>query len=67
MVVQMDFRGTAEEWQDYCRKITKLWRWAPTLRSIYLQRNEFEFEIEDEKLPGKVMGIGETQPTEYTK
>ena len=27
----------------------------PAFRSIYLQRLDFEFEFEDEKLPGKVV------------
>ena len=54
IVAQIDFRGSAEEWQDYCRKIVQLWRTG--LRSIYLQRLEFEFEVEDEKLPGQVIG-----------
>jgi hypothetical protein len=49
----MDFRGTAEEWQNYCRKLVKFRRGA--LRSIYLQRNEFEFEVHDVKLPGWII------------
>ena len=53
LIVSMDFRGTAEEWQDYCRKVVKLRRGQ--LRSIYLQRNEFEFEVHDVKLPGWIV------------
>jgi hypothetical protein len=53
IVVNMDYTGTADEWEDYCRKIVKL-RAAggKMVRSIYLQRNVFEFEVHDEKLPG---------------
>ncbi|KAF8855470.1 hypothetical protein BDZ45DRAFT_676230 [Acephala macrosclerotiorum] len=53
LIVSMDFRGTAEEWQDYCRKLVKFRRGE--LRSIYLQRNEFEFEVHDVKLPGWII------------
>ncbi len=53
LVVSMDFRGTAEEWQDYCRKLVKLVKGQ--LRTIYLQRNEFEFEVCDAKLPGWII------------
>ena len=53
LIVSMDFRGTAEEWQDYCRKLVKFRRGQ--LRSIYLQRNEFEFEVHDVKLPGWII------------
>jgi hypothetical protein len=49
----MDFRGTAEEWQNYCRKLVTFRKGA--LRSIYLQRNEFEFEVHDVKLPGWII------------
>jgi hypothetical protein len=54
----MDYRGTAEEWQDYCRKIVKIR--GRKLRSIYLQRNEFEFEVHDKMLPGWLI-----RPEEY--
>jgi hypothetical protein len=53
MVAQLDFRGSVKEWQDYCRKIVRLRGGA--LRSIYLQRLEFEFEVEDERSLGKVV------------
>ena len=54
IVVHMDFRGTAEEWQSYCRKLLQL---RTGFRSVYLQRLEYEFEVSDEKLPGKVVGL----------
>lgn len=58
IVVAMDYRGDAEEWQDYCRKIVKLRALAArNVRSIVLQKNDFEFEVNDEKLPGKLVGV----------
>lgn len=44
MVAQLDYKGTPEQWQDYCRRIVQLW--GPDLGSIYLQRLELEFEVE---------------------
>jgi hypothetical protein len=56
----MDFRGNAKEWQDYCRRLVKLQCFrGRNLRSVFLQRNLFEFEIEDVKVPGMVVGIDE--------
>lgn len=49
----MKWSGSAEEWQAYCRKIYKLWM-PGGLRSIYLQKLDWEFEVEDEMVEGKV-------------
>ncbi|KAJ6529254.1 hypothetical protein B0H19DRAFT_1274298 [Mycena capillaripes] len=43
LVAQVVWTGTREEWQEYCRKIVKLW--GPMLRTIVLQRVEWEFEV----------------------
>jgi len=61
IVVNMDFRGSAKEWQDYyCQRLVR----SPNLRgrnlrSVFLQRNLYEFEIPDVKAPGVVVGIDE--------
>ncbi|PLB35403.1 uncharacterized protein BDW47DRAFT_133496 [Aspergillus candidus] len=47
--VKLDFRGTRDEWEDYCREIVSI---RPQIRSIYLQRLEFEFERPDPSLLG---------------
>jgi hypothetical protein len=71
IVVHMDFRGKAEEWQNYCRKLLRL---RDGFRSVYLQRLEYEFEVMDAKLPGIVVGLendrqgggsGEAAPPDY--
>lgn len=60
IVVNMDYRGSAKEWQDYCRRLVKLPDLKRrNLRSVFLQRNLFEFEIEDVTVPGVVVGIDE--------
>lgn len=60
IVVQMDFRGSAKEWQEYCRRLVALPRFRfRNLRSVFLQRNLFEFEVSDLKVPGVVVGTQE--------
>ncbi|PMD52755.1 uncharacterized protein K444DRAFT_619463 [Hyaloscypha bicolor E] len=60
MVVNMDFRGSAKEWQDYCQRLVRLPNLrGRNLRSVFLQRNLYEFEISDVKFPGVVVGIDE--------
>ncbi|KAJ7121679.1 hypothetical protein C8R44DRAFT_877061 [Mycena epipterygia] len=56
LVAQVVWNGSAEDWQEYCRKIVKLW--GPQLRTIVLQRVEWEFEVAEEGRPGRVVGNG---------
>ncbi|KAJ6451928.1 hypothetical protein C8R45DRAFT_1124309 [Mycena sanguinolenta] len=46
LVAQIIWNGSAEEWEEYCRKIAKLW--GQQLRTIVLQRVEWEFEVTEE-------------------
>jgi hypothetical protein len=55
IVAQVDFRGSAEEWQQYCRRIVQIWGLGKPLRSIYLQRVDMEFEVADERVPGRLV------------
>ncbi|KAJ7811585.1 hypothetical protein B0H13DRAFT_1926612 [Mycena leptocephala] len=59
LVAQVVWNGS-EEWQEYCRKIVKLRGpiWAPHLRTIVLQRVEWEFEVEEQGRQGRVVGNG---------
>jgi hypothetical protein len=60
IVVNMDLRGSAKEWQDYCQRLIRLPNLrGRNLRSVFLQRNLYEFEIPDVKAPGVVVGIDE--------
>lgn len=60
IVVNTDFRGSAKEWQDYCQRLVRLPNLrGRNLRSVFLQRNLYEFEIPDVKAPGVVVGIDE--------
>lgn len=45
MVAQVDFRGSPEMWQEFCKKVTALYGVNPPLTSIYLQKLEYEFEF----------------------
>ncbi|KAF7349898.1 Pc21g10480 protein [Mycena venus] len=55
LVAQVVWNGSGEEWQEYCRKIVQLW--GPDLRTIVLQRVEWEFEVVVEGRQGLVIGI----------
>lgn len=62
----MDFVGSGEEWQAYCRKLV----WIPGFKgtsvgSVYLQRNVYEFEVRDTKTPGAVTGLGTEELPSY--
>jgi hypothetical protein len=60
IVVNMDFRGSVKEWQDYCQRLVRLPNLrGRNLRSVLLQRKLYEFEISDVKAPGVVVGIDE--------
>ncbi|KAJ7817814.1 hypothetical protein B0H14DRAFT_2841474 [Mycena olivaceomarginata] len=54
LVAQVVWNGSAEEWQEYCRKIVKLW--GPQLRTVVLQRVEWEFEVEEQGRLGRIVG-----------
>ncbi|KAJ7279674.1 hypothetical protein C8J57DRAFT_1502311 [Mycena rebaudengoi] len=54
LVAQVVWNGSAEEWQEYCRKIVKLW--GPQLRTVVLQRVEWEFEVEEQGGLGRIVG-----------
>jgi hypothetical protein len=54
LVAQVVWNGSAEEWQECCRKIAKLW--GPQLRTVVLQRVEWEFEVEDQGWLGRIVG-----------
>jgi hypothetical protein len=49
----MSFQA-CEEWQEYFRKIVKLW--GPQLRTAVLQRVEWEFEVEEQGWLGRIVG-----------
>ncbi|KAJ7465363.1 hypothetical protein B0H11DRAFT_2284805 [Mycena galericulata] len=49
LVAQVAWNGSKEEWQEYCRKIVKLW--GPMLRTVVLQRVEWEFEVKEKGRP----------------
>ena len=51
LIVQIDFRGSAALWEAYCTRIVRL---RPSIRSIYLQKLEFEFERRDPNYAGKI-------------
>jgi hypothetical protein len=47
MVAKVNFQGTQETWQDYCRQVIKLYADVGKLETIYLQKLEFEFEASE--------------------
>lgn len=52
LTIQMDFRGSTALWGAYCTRIVRL---RPSIRSIYLQKLEFEFERRDPNYTGKII------------
>jgi hypothetical protein len=54
LVAQVIWNGSTEEWQEYCGKIVKLW--GPKLRTILLQKVEWEFEVAEEGQQGRLVG-----------
>ncbi|OQE32779.1 hypothetical protein PENFLA_c001G04188 [Penicillium flavigenum] len=52
LTAQIDFRGSAALWEAYCTRIVRL---RPSIRSIYLQKLEFEFERRDPNYTGKII------------
>jgi len=62
IVVQMNFNGSPEEWQDYCRRLVMIPEFKRRdVRSVVLQKNVFEFEIRDPKFPGVVVDMGKDE------
>lgn len=55
LVIKMSYHGSAEQWQSYCRRVGQLWTGIGGLRSIYLQRLDYEFEVHDRKEQGKLV------------
>lgn len=56
----MVFNGNGEQWQAYCRRLVGLPGFKErNVRSVYLQENKFEFEIDvgREKGEGVVTGL----------
>ncbi|KAJ7737252.1 hypothetical protein DFH07DRAFT_842258 [Mycena maculata] len=56
LVAQVVWNGSMVEWQEYCTKIVNLW--GPQLRTIVLQRVEWEFEVVEEGRQGRVVVNG---------
>jgi hypothetical protein len=52
LTAQIDFRGSAALWEAYSTRIVRL---RPSIRSIYLQKLEFEFERRDPNYTGKII------------
>ncbi|KAJ5474013.1 hypothetical protein N7475_003579 [Penicillium sp. IBT 31633x] len=59
LTVQIDFRDSAALWEAYCTRIVRL---RPSIRSIYLQKLEFEFERRDPNYTGKIITPSREDP-----
>jgi hypothetical protein len=50
MLAKLNFNGSKETWQDFCRQVIKLYTDVGKLETIYLQKLEFEFEASEDNV-----------------
>lgn len=71
MVAKVNFHGSQETWQSFCRQVVKLYasNKLGKLETIYLQKLEFEFEASDDivKPVEKADMNKDQQPPGYTE